>query len=75
MANNSNNQNNKNTGVSELHCRRCGTKMENGVCKTCGFKMYVPMDKEKQQKIKLIGTAILMAVFVVLFIVLQFKKN
>ena len=61
--------------VPITYCRRCKMKMENGVCKTCGFKAYVPMDKEKQQKIKLIGTAILMAVFVILFVVLQFKKG
>lgn len=61
--------------MQSMHCRRCGTQMENGVCKTCGFKVYVPMDKEKQQKIKLIGTVILMAVFVVLFVALQFKKG
>ena len=58
-----------------LHCRRCGTEMQNGVCPNCGFKIYMPMDKEKQQKIKLVATVVLMAIAVVLFVALQFKKN
>ncbi len=59
-----------------VHCRRCKTLMgEDGVCPTCGFRMYVPMDKKKRDKIKLIGTVILMAVFVVLFVVLQAMKS
>lgn len=59
-----------------VHCRRCKTLMgEDGVCPTCGFRMYVPMDKQKRDKIKLIGTVVLMAVFVVLFVVLQIMKG
>ena len=72
---NENQSANSQNNMPSVHCRRCGTQMENGVCKTCGFKMYVPMDKAKQQKIKLWGTGILMAVFVVLFVVLQFRKG
>ena len=58
-----------------VHCRRCKTVMENGVCPTCGFKIYVPMDEQKRKKIKAVGTAIGFAVFIVLFVVMQFMKN
>jgi len=58
-----------------VHCRRCRTVMENGVCPSCGFRMYVPMDKEKQDKIKFTLTCVLMAVFVVVFVITQIIKN
>lgn len=57
------------------HCRRCKTVMQKGVCPTCGFKMYVPMDEKKLGKIKLVLTAIGMAVFIALFIYIQIKKG
>ena len=40
------------TTPEQIHCRRCKTLMEDGVCPTCGFRMYVPMDREKQKKIR-----------------------
>ena len=49
--------------------------MEHGVCPACGFKIYVPMDEEKRKKIKLITTVVAVAAFIVLFVVLQFKKG
>ena len=58
----------------KIHCKRCKTLMENGVCPTCGFKVYIPMEKEKRNKIKLVITAVAMAVFVVMFVLMQFKK-
>ncbi len=63
------------TQAPTCHCRRCKTVMQNGVCPTCGFKMYVPMDEKKLGKIKIALTAIGMAVFVLLFIYLQIKKG
>lgn len=57
------------------HCRRCKTVMQKGVCPTCGFKMYVPMDEKKLSKIKLVLTAVGMAIFVAIFIYLQIKKS
>ena len=63
------------TQAPTYHCRRCKTVMQNGVCPTCGFKMYVPMDEKKLGKIKIALTAIGMAVFVLLFIYLQIKKG
>lgn len=57
-----------------MHCRRCRTLMEDGVCPTCGFKVYVPMSEEKRKKIKTITTAIGFAVFIVIFIILQMTK-
>lgn len=59
----------------QVHCKRCKTLMENGVCPACGFKIYMPMDGEKRDKIKLVTTIIGFAVFFVIFIILQFKKG
>ncbi len=58
-----------------VHCRRCRAVMEKGVCPTCGFKMYVPMDEEKRRKIKTVTTAIGFVVFIVVFLIIQFAKN
>ena len=60
---------------SQVHCKRCRTLMENGVCPACGFKIYVPMDEEKRKKIKLITTVVAVVVFIALFVALQFKKG
>ena len=56
-----------------LHCKRCKTEMKNGKCPTCGFEMYVPMSKEKRDKIKLYATIVGMALFVVIFIITRIK--
>ena len=58
-----------------LHCRRCRTVMENGVCPVCGFKTYVPMSEEKSKKIRTVATGIGLVIFAVLFIVLQATKG
>ncbi len=58
----------------KIHCKRCKTLMENGVCPTCGFTVYIPMDKDKRNKIKVIATAVCMAIFVIIFVALQFRK-
>ena len=58
----------------KFHCPRCKTVMENGKCPTCGHYIYVPMDKEKQKKIRLIVGGICMVGFVILFVLLQLKK-
>ena len=63
------------TMPQEVHCKHCKTVMKNGVCPACGFKIYVPMDEKKREKIKLITTIIGFAVFFVIFIILQFKKG
>lgn len=63
------------TEPERVHCRRCKTLMENGVCPTCGFKMYVPMSEEKRKKIKMVATAIGFAVFIAIFLIIQFTKN
>ena len=60
---------------SQVHCKRCRTLMENGVCPACGFKIYVPMDEEKRKKIKLAMTVVAVVVFIALFVALQFKNN
>ena len=57
-----------------LHCKRCKTKLEKGVCPVCGFKVYVPIRKEKRDKIRTVVAFVSMVVFVLLFLLLQFKK-
>ena len=59
-----------------LHCRRCNTLMEeNGYCQTCGYKVYMPMDEKKRNKVKLILTVVFVVVFVALLIGLQIKNG
>lgn len=58
-----------------VHCRHCKTLMENGVCPTCGFRIYVPMQKEKRDKIRLIVAGVCMVAFVILFIVSQVRNG
>ena len=62
------------TQPQTMHCRKCKTLMENGVCPACGFKMYMPMSEEERKKIRRVTTIVALAVFVVLFIVLQLVK-
>ena len=59
----------------KVHCKRCKTLMENGVCPACGFTVYVPMSEEKRNKIKLTLTVVAFVVFIVIFVALQFKKG
>lgn len=58
----------------KFHCPRCRSVMENGKCPTCGHYIYVPMDKEKQKKIRWIVGGVCMVGFVILFVLLQLKK-
>lgn len=60
--------------TQQLHCPRCRTLMENGKCPTCGHYIYMPMDKEKQKKIRLAVGIVCTVGFVVLFLLLQFGK-
>lgn len=55
----------------QIHCKRCKTLMENGVCPTCGFRMYVPMDKKKQKMIRWIVGGVCLVGFLFLFVWLQ----
>ena len=59
----------------QVHCKHCKTLMENGVCPSCGFKIYTPMDMEKREKIKMVTTIIGFVVFFAIFIILQIKKG
>ncbi len=58
----------------KLHCPRCKSVMEEGKCPTCGHYIYVPMDKEKRNKIRLIVGGVCMVGFVILFVLMQIKK-
>ncbi|MBO5412420.1 MAG: hypothetical protein J6A38_05010 [Clostridia bacterium] len=59
---------------SQLHCPRCKTLMDKGVCPHCGHYVYVPMDKGKVKKIKLVLTVVALIAFVAIFAVIQSKK-
>ena len=63
----------KNAG-QKLHCPRCKTLMENGKCPNCGHYIYVPMDKEKRSKIRLIVGGVCIVGFLILFVILQGNK-
>ena len=63
------------TMPEKIHCSRCKTLMENGVCPLCGHTVYVPMDKGKRDKFRLIAAVVCMAVFVIAFALLQIKKG
>ena len=63
------------TMPEQIHCRHCRTLMENGVCPACGFRIYVPMSKEKRDKIRLVVASVCMGIFIVLFILLQIQKG
>lgn len=57
------------------YCSRCKAETTGGVCKNCGYKEYIPMSEEQRKKIKNVLTVVLLGVFLVLFIVLQFLKS
>ena len=50
-----------------VHCKRCKTPMEQGVCPTCGFRIYQPMDEKLRRKIRWILTGVCLVAFVVLY--------
>ena len=57
------------------YCSRCKAETTGGVCQNCGYKEYIPMSEEQRKKIKNVLTIVLLGVFLVLFIVLQFLKS
>ena len=63
------------TMPAQIHCRQCRTLMENGICPNCGYKMYVPMDPQKRDKIRMILTGVLIAAFVVIFVAMEIAKS
>lgn len=63
------------TPAHKMACPRCKGLMENGVCGTCGHKVYIPMDEKKRNKIRLIVGIVCVVAFVAIFVWLQFKKG
>lgn len=62
-------------GKKTYYCPGCKNPLdEKGLCAHCGYKMYIPMDEEKRNKIKLILTVVCLVIFAALFVWLQFKK-
>lgn len=62
-------ENTENTSKASpvIHCKRCKTVIEKGVCPTCGFRIYVPMDDQKRKKIRWIVTGVCLIVFAILY--------
>ena len=59
----------------QIHCSRCRTLMENGVCPTCGHRIYVPMDKKKQDKIRIVAAVVCVVAFIIIYVVTQFLSK
>ncbi len=57
-----------------MHCKRCRTVMQKGVCPACGFRVYVPMDEKKVQKIRMIAGGICIVVFLVILLIKEICK-
>ena len=57
------------TEPDKIHCRRCKTLMENGVCPTCGYKIYMPINDKKRNKIRLIAAIVFVAIGVIIFVI------
>ncbi len=60
----------ENAPQKRLHCKRCKSEMEGGVCPVCGYKIYTPMAEEKRRKIRAVLTVVCLGVFAVLFFLL-----
>ncbi len=57
--------------AATMHCKRCKSVMENGVCPVCGFRVYTPMDEGKRKKIRWIVGGICVVVFLAAFLILR----
>ncbi len=62
------------TQPERIHCRRCKTLMEKGVCPTCGYRIYTPMSEAQRKKTRGIVAVVCIGVFVVLFFALRLWK-
>ena len=60
------------SSTETIHCKRCKSVMEQGVCPVCGFRVYTPMDEGKRKKIRLIVGGICVVVFLAAFLILRF---
>ena len=57
----------------KIYCRRCKSRMENGVCPVCGYRIYMPMDEAKIKKIRLIVAGVCIVAFLAIFLALRLK--
>ncbi len=58
----------------QMHCRKCGTVMENGVCPKCGYKVYVPMDEKKMRRIRWIVGGVCLVGLLIWLLVTRLAK-
>ena len=57
----------------KIYCKRCKSRMENGVCPVCGYRIYMPMDEAKIKKIRLIVAGVCIVAFLAIFLALRLK--
>ena len=51
----------------KIYCRRCKAVMEKGVCPVCGYRIYMPMDDAKRQKIRIITASVCLIIFAIIW--------
>ena len=52
-----------------LHCPKCGKVTDKGVCHSCGFRTYQPMDERTVKRVRLIVGGVLILAFIIFMIV------
>lgn len=56
----------------KLYCRRCKSELgANGVCRVCGYRVYMPMDENKRKKIRLIVAGVCIVGFLILYLIVK----
>ena len=60
------------TMPEKIHCSRCKSLMENGVCPSCGHTVYVPMDKKKRDRVRMIVAIVCIVGFLIIYLATQF---
>ncbi|MBQ8685957.1 MAG: hypothetical protein IJ514_07285 [Clostridia bacterium] len=55
----------------KLHCKRCKSVLQDGVCPVCGYRVYMPMDEQKRKRIRLIVASVCIVGFLILFFLVK----
>ena len=53
---------------SSIHCRKCGTLMQDGKCPQCGHTVYTPMDEKTQKTVRWILGGVCLAVLLIVLL-------